>query len=178
MNKTLQIGFTLIEMMIVIAIVGILAALAIPSYQDYLAKTQVTRVVGELSAAKIGVDAGLFDGKKPTIGTSTSGDPDHIAPLGLAINSGDVLSADSTQTRSNLMGRVYISDFTSRGNGQIVAVLGRNVSNEIRNTEIGQVRSHLGVWRCEVNGKGAGWKAKFIPSGCLGVSAINTDFTN
>ena len=45
-------GFTLIELMIVVAIIGILAAVAIPSYQGYVLKAQVNRAVGELSTYK------------------------------------------------------------------------------------------------------------------------------
>ena len=53
--KTMQKGFTLIELMIVVAIVGILAAIAIPAYQDYVARSQVSEAVAAASAIKTGI---------------------------------------------------------------------------------------------------------------------------
>ncbi len=50
--KQIQKGFTLIELMIVVAIIGILAAVAIPAYQDYTVRARVTEGLGLASAAK------------------------------------------------------------------------------------------------------------------------------
>ena len=61
--KKMQKGFTLIELMIVVAIIAILAAIALPAYQDYTAKADVTNAIGGLAGEKIKVGENHGAGK-------------------------------------------------------------------------------------------------------------------
>ena len=72
MLKQVQKGFTLIELMIVVAIIGILAAIAIPAYQDYTIRAQVTEGLNLADGLKVAVaDYYTQNGTWPAAGVTT-----------------------------------------------------------------------------------------------------------
>lgn len=174
MNKFQQ-GFTLIELMIVVAILGILAAIALPMYQDYISKSQMTRVVNESADLKTAIDTHLAEHPDLSTVTDKAGGPaasvtDKAVALGftasnLIKSSVDPTIPDATFDKTKL----GVPDVDDKGHGgvEVSAKLGNNANSATSEAVIKLTRSEAGVWTCTVTpSTSSGWKDKFIPSGC------------
>lgn len=145
-----QKGFTLIELMIVVAIIGILAAIAIPQYQDYTARTQVNRAYSEFSSYRTAIEERL-----------------------LRNDATDLTDADDREaigyTESNLVsvGNLDGSIDGSADDQTISATLDGDVGANIADTVIELTRDADGSWECNIDDSSASaFKDSYVPAGC------------
>jgi type IV pilus assembly protein PilA len=101
MKKTNQKGFTLIELMIVIAIVGILAAVALPAYQDYTIRARISEPLALLGEAKTSMTEyyianGVMPPDAASAGIRTAIGTELVSTMGIDATTGDIIVSLTT----------------------------------------------------------------------------------
>ena len=134
--KTVQKGFTLIELMIVVAIIGILAAIAIPAYQDYTIRAQVTEGLNLAAAVKAGVSESYANtGKWPTDITTLGGDttkpPSGKYVTGIVVDTGTIEITYGGQANTNIATKVLALQPRVSTNGDVIWLCGLNTGSTI-----------------------------------------------
>lgn len=150
MKRTMQQGFTLIELMIVVAIIGILAAVALPAYQDYTKKAKMSEVILAASGCRTTVTEVYQTGSE--------------APTTWGCETASGASAPSkyvTSVAVNEDGRITVSISNDLVNGESVILEPRDAAGKALTND--QMPTQIYQWAC---GSTSDEVLKYLPGSC------------
>jgi type IV pilus assembly protein PilA len=171
--KTVQKGFTLIELMIVVAIIGILAAIAIPAYQDYTIRAQVTEGLNLAGAAKSAIaETFANNGAWPAnnaeagLGTNTDIQGKYVSQVDVGLPAaGQIQITFGNQANAaNLAGRTLILTPGTSNNGDVAWQCG----NKSMAASAGITVASGAAWAATGEGNGGTVRLKYRPAECRG----------
>jgi type IV pilus assembly protein PilA len=149
-----QSGFTLIELMIVVAIIGILAFIAIPQYQNYVGKVQASRVIAELGELRLSVEECIQTGRVD-IGLAAK----ECDPRATASN----LIIGGSQVGINLPNNTGVAQLSNplTPTSSITATVSTQVAPTLSGKKVKWQRLSNGSWSCSSN-----IEAIYLPNSC------------
>lgn len=149
MHVTREKGFTLIELMVVVAIIGILASIAIPAYQEYIARAQVSEGLELMSGAKAPLAEFYSDqGRWPAT----------PADVGMAVGGNYVLSSIEIAIGADSTGEHLALRSTFKPTGVAKPIQSKKLVME---TLDGGIR-----WTCRPDASADGINVRYLPSAC------------
>ena len=158
-----QSGFTMIELLIVVGIIGVLSAIALPLYQDYVVEAQSVRIQTEVGVARRNIDNIIAKGAVPVLNP----DLDSIRD-----GNGDMqyyLGLDAENIGSDLIDSAELAPLAGQNSAwRFKLVVGDSANAAIHGLAFTYDRSAFGTWSCSVNkDEAALWKEKFTPPNCV-----------